>query len=638
MFKRLLIANRGEIACRIIRTARRLGIETVAVFSDVDAEALHVRQADHAVCIGAAPATESYLNVAAIMQAAKSFQADALHPGYGFLSESPALVEACTEHGVTFIGPTADAMRQLGLKDEAKRIAVAAGVPIVPGYFGAATDPATLVREAKSIGYPLMVKAVAGGGGRGMRVVSKPGELAEALESAGREAGAAFGEARLMLEKLVESPRHIEVQVFGDQHGNAIHLFERDCTLQRRHQKVIEEAPAPGMSTDLRRKMTAAAVKLAKAVGYAGAGTVEFLVEGGELSADAPFYFIEMNTRLQVEHPVTEAITGLDLVEWQLRVAAGEPLPLEQDQVRHSGHAVELRLYAEDPAADFQPSVGTLQRFTLPDDDCLRVDTGLRQGDAVSPFYDPMIAKVISHAPDRPAALHALDNALEELVVLGVVTNASFLRALLRHADVHSGHLDTGLIARDFDSLTELLPQYRAEAVEAGLWALLKQQSSKTGNRSWDADDSFQLGPARHIARQVLVDGALQAVVLGVNAATLSQQFEIAVTDRRTAFVWCGLRQVELVLVDPGASEEAHVAGDGQTRAPITGRVASIEVTEGETIEEGATVFVVEAMKMEHVVRSDVSGTVEQVLVAVGDQVSSGDLIVAIRSAVGERI
>lgn len=364
--KRLLIANRGEIACRIVLTARRLGIETVAIYSDADAQARHVEMADRAVRVGPPPAPKSYLDIATIIEAAQTSGADAVHPGYGFLSESPAFAEACAAADLVFVGPTPDAMRRLGLKDEAKRIAVEAGVPIVPGYFDTDADPERLRVEAETIGYPLLVKAVAGGGGRGMRVVNARDELDTAIESAAREAAAAFGDDRLMLEKLVVAPRHIEVQIFGDTHGNVIHLFERDCTLQRRHQKVIEEAPAPDMSPELRARMTDAAVALASATGYAGAGTVEFLVEGGKLGADAPFFFIEMNTRLQVEHPVTEAITGLDLVEWQLRIASQEPLPCGQDDITCTGHAIELRLYAEDPAEDFAPSVGEISAFDLP--------------------------------------------------------------------------------------------------------------------------------------------------------------------------------------------------------------------------------------------------------------------------------
>src|SRR4051812_11574058 len=445
MFSKLLIANRGEIAVRVMRTAKRLGVSTVAVYSNADALALHVAMADKAVRIGPPPVRESYLKADAILAAAKQTGAEAIHPGYGFLSENAAFAEACAAAGIVFVGPPPAAIRAMGLKDRAKALMAKAGVPVVRGYLGEAQSPKRLAEEAERTGYPVLIKAVAGGGGKGMRRVDAKGEFAAALEGARREAASAFGDDRVLIEKYVGRPRHIEMQVFADNHGNAVHLFERDCSLQRRHQKVIEEAPAPGMPRALRARMGEAAVKAALAVGYSGAGTVEFIADASEgLKADR-FWFMEMNTRLQVEHPVTEAITGLDLVEWQVRVASGEKLPLAQEAIRSNGHAIEARLYAEDPQADFLPSTGTLERLRLPDD-LVRVDSGVREGDAVTPFYDPMIAKVIAHAQTREAAAARLAHALEETQVAGLRTNTAFLIGALKHADFIAGEIDTGFI------------------------------------------------------------------------------------------------------------------------------------------------------------------------------------------------
>ncbi|HAD24656.1 MAG TPA: hypothetical protein DCF61_02850, partial [Alphaproteobacteria bacterium] len=459
MFSKLLIANRGEIACRVIRTARDLGIRTVAVFSDADAGAMHVALADEAVHIGPAPAAESYLDQQAILAAAARSGAVAIHPGYGFLSENAEFAEACAASGITFVGPPADAMRSMGAKDAAKRLMEAAGVPVVPGYHGEAQDPGLLGREAEQIGYPVLIKAVAGGGGRGMRRVDSADEFQTALAAAQREAKAAFGDDRVLVERYLAKPRHIEIQIFADSHGNVVHLFERDCTIQRRHQKVIEEAPAPGMPPAMRERMGEAAVRAAKAVGYVGAGTVEFIADAeGGLSEDG-FFFIEMNTRLQVEHPVTEMITGLDLVEWQLRVAAGDPLPLQQAALTITGHALEARLYAENPAGGkFLPSTGQLRQLRLPAGDVghVRVDTGVRPGDAVSMFYDPMIAKLIVHGADRDQARYRLRAALEAVRVAGPVTNAGFLRAIVDHPAFAAADLDTGFIDRHLEAL---LPQ-----------------------------------------------------------------------------------------------------------------------------------------------------------------------------------
>ena len=448
MFRKILIANRGEIACRVIATAHRLGIATVAVYSDADAQARHVALADEAWPIGPAPARDSYLNIARIIDAARRSGAEAIHPGYGFLSENADFAEACARAGITFIGPPPEAIRAMGSKAAAKALMQRSGVPLVPGYHDEAQDAATLRAAAERIGYPVLLKASAGGGGKGMRIVEQPDALAAAIESAQREAAASFGDDRLLIEKYLTRPRHIEIQVFADTHGNCVSLFERDCSIQRRHQKVLEEAPAPGMDPARRRAMGEAAIAAARAVGYVGAGTVEFIAEGGA------FYFMEMNTRLQVEHPVTELITGQDLVEWQLLVAAGEPLPLTQDELAISGHAIEARVYAEDPARDFLPSIGRLDHLRQPDETAhVRVDTGVRQGDAITPYYDPMIAKLIVWGEDRTAALRRLAGALAAYEVVGVHTNLGLLRGVATHPAFAGAELDTGFIARHAEVL-----------------------------------------------------------------------------------------------------------------------------------------------------------------------------------------
>ena len=450
MFDAVLIANRGEIACRIIRTLERLGIRAIAVYSDADREARHVVLADQAVRIGPAPASESYLNADAILEAAAQTGAQAIHPGYGFLAENPAFARACASAGVTFIGPSAEAIEVMGAKDRAKAAAAAAGVPLVPGHHGEGQDEASLLAAARELGFPVLLKAALGGGGKGMRVVRRPDDFAAALEGARREAAAAFGNDRMLLERYLERPRHIEVQVFGDQAGHVVHLFERDCSVQRRHQKVIEEAPAPGLSEATRHALGAAAVRLAQAIGYTGAGTVEFLLDRNDA-----FYFMEMNTRLQVEHPVTEMTTGLDLVEWQLRVAAGEPLPLAQDQITRSGHAIEARIYAEDPDRGFLPSTGTLAHLRLPEpSSAVRIETGVAAGDRISLFYDPMLAKVIAWGPDRAAALRRLDTAIGGCEVVGPATNLDLLARVIGHPDFAAGAVATGFIE---DHAAELL-------------------------------------------------------------------------------------------------------------------------------------------------------------------------------------
>jgi len=652
MLKKILIANRGEIALRIIRTASRLGVKTVAVVSEADRGAPFARLAGEAVEIGPGPAPESYLRGDRIVAAAKATGADAVHPGYGFLAENAGFADAVRNAGLVFIGPSPEAMRRMGGKAEAKAIAVEAGVPVVPGYGGESQSGEVLAREARRIGYPVVIKAIAGGGGRGMRVVAGAKDFAAALESAEREAQAAFGDGRVMLEKLIQRPRHIEVQVFGDRHGNVVHLFERDCTLQRRHQKVIEEAPAPGMSPQLRARMCAAAIACAAAVGYEGAGTVEFLVEGGALGPEAPWYFIEMNTRLQVEHPVTEAITGLDLVEWQLRVAAGEPLPLSQAGIGMAGHAIEARLCAEDPARGFLPSTGPLLRFDLHAGDGVRIDAGTEQGQTVSPFYDSLLAKLIASGPDRAAAIGRLAGALRHTLVAGPRTNTAFLHALLEHPAFAAGRMDTGLIDRDIAHLGAAAPD--PAAIAWGVAQMLRRAREDTGDlrrrrvqgeglSPWDAHDGFQLGPPRSQRLTVLADGAPAEVEVewspagpnvrlpGAASATLPPDAGLELAGgSNPLYVLHDMRQTELAW--PGWEADAmHAAGDGSAiRAPIVGRVARVLVKAGDAVAKGDRVAIVEAMKMEHVLHAGRDGVVATVAVREGEQVAEGALIAAL--------
>jgi 3-methylcrotonyl-CoA carboxylase alpha subunit len=646
MLKKILIANRGEIAVRIIRTARRLGVATVAVYSDADRGAPFTAMADEAVPVGPGPATESYLRIDKVLAAAKSTGADGIHPGYGFLAENADFAEAAGKAGIKFIGPSPSAMRKMGGKADAKAIAANAGVPVVPGYQGAEQDARTLAKEAKRIAYPVMIKAVAGGGGRGMRLVEAEKDLASLLESAQREAQAAFGDGRVLIEKVIVKPRHIEAQVFGDSHGNVVHLFERDCSLQRRNQKVIEEAPAPGMSDELRAKICAAAVTCAKAVGYEGAGTVEFLVEGGALSAAAPWYFIEMNTRLQVEHPVTELVTGLDLVEWQLRVASGEKLPLSQDRITLSGHAIEARLCAEDPAKGFMPSTGRIVAFETPELEGLRVDAGVEIGSVISPFYDSMIAKLIASGPDRAAAIGRLAQALEETIVAGPKTNASFLHALAVEPAFAAATMDTGLIARE---LATLAPRGSdPKAIGFGVMHMLwhahddaELDGGQPGRGSpWSVRDAFQLGGPRRQQVTVLADnvptkvdvtwGASgpEASVAGKNAPPPWERRTIRVVGNgNPIYVIADMRQTELRW--PTFDVDAAIEdGDGSSvRAPIIGRVAKMFVKAGDKVAKGDRVAVVEAMKMEHVLHAARDGVIEKVAAKEGDQVVTGALI-----------
>ncbi len=647
MLKKILIANRGEIACRIARTAERMRIATVAVYSDADAKALHVRACDEGVHIGPSPATESYLRIDKIIAAAKATGADAIHPGYGFLSENPDLPEACVKAGIVFIGPTAEAMRALGGKAAAKDIAIKAGVPVVPGYQGDKQDAKSLAKEASKIGYPVMIKAVAGGGGRGMRLVENEAQLPELLESAQREAQSSFGNPRVLVEKVVVRPRHIEVQVFGDTLGNVVHLFERDCTLQRRNQKVIEEAPAPGMTAGLRAKMCDAAVKLAKHVGYTGAGTVEFLVEGGALDETAKWYFIEMNTRLQVEHPVTEEITGLDLVEWQFRVAAGEALPLQQANIKMSGHAIEVRLCAEDPSNGFMPSVGRIHLFETPDFDDLRVETGVESGSAVSPYYNSMIAKLIVKGADRVDALADLRAATLETTVAGPRTNQSFLARLLGDAAVKRGEMDTGLIGRELGRLTERTDTKLAVSLSIDTW--LTHLAFEAGNAAaarvdaprWERRDAFQLGPDRTQSVALLVDGkpeVLDVVMRRDGSVDVTsaddEDFEVEfssyvehLSEPGTLHVIIDGSQTTLQCPTYDASDIEDGAATGAVKAPINGRVAKLFVALGARVAKGDKIAVVEAMKMEHIIAAAIDGTIDKLGAAEGAQVTQGTLI-----------
>ncbi|MDF1620107.1 acetyl-CoA carboxylase biotin carboxylase subunit [Pseudothioclava nitratireducens] len=632
MFRKILIANRGEIAARVIKTARKLGVATVAVYSEADAGAAHVCLADEAIAIGGPAPKDSYLRGDAIIQAALDTGAEAIHPGYGFLSENPDFVDAVEAAGLVFIGPSASAIRAMGLKDAAKALMSKAGVPVVPGYHGDNQDPEHLSGAADSIGYPVLIKAVAGGGGKGMRMVEHPSAFMAALKSAQGEAQTAFGNAAVLIEKFVEKPRHIEVQVFGDG-SHAVHLFERDCSLQRRHQKVIEEAPAPGMTEEMRAAMGQAAVRAAEAIGYKGAGTVEFIVDGSEGLRPDRFWFMEMNTRLQVEHPVTEAITGIDLVEWQLRVASGESLPCAQSDLSITGHAFEARLYAEDVPAGFLPATGTLSHLRFADG--CRADTGVRAGDTISPWYDPMIAKIITHGPTRGAALAQLTRALEETEVAGTVTNLSFLGALARHAGFAAGDVDTGLIGREIDALTaegavppavEALAVIAAAGLENGqgagfsLWAPLRRPVPFEPVAVVEVEApgriTVEIEGRRHLCERRAdgwwVDGAKTGARFHTDAAAIT-----VFTDRAWRFE----------RVDPLASAGAETATD-LTLAPMPGLVKAVFVTAGQEVAAGTPLAIMEAMKMEHTMLAARDGVVAEVLVTEGAQVEAGAALI----------
>ena len=644
MFRKILIANRGEIACRIIATARKLGVSTVAVHSDVDVRALHVTMADEAVAIGGAAPKDSYLKRDAIIAAALQTGAEAIHPGYGFLSENPDFVEAVERAGLTFIGPSAKAIRAMGLKDAAKALMHEAGVPIVPGYHGDNQDAMFLAGEADAIGYPVLIKAVAGGGGKGMRRVNGAAEFADALRASKAEAAHAFGNDAVLIEKYVASPRHIEVQVFGDGR-DAVHLFERDCSLQRRHQKVIEEAPAPGMTPEMRAAMGSAAVKAARAIGYSGAGTVEFIVDGSQgLRADR-FWFMEMNTRLQVEHPVTEAVTGLDLVEWQLRVASGEPLPLSQDEIKLTGHAFEARLYAEDVAAGFLPATGRLAHLAFPDD--CRADTGVSSGDEISPWYDPMIAKIITHGPTRDIALSRLSRALEQTLVAGTVTNLAFLTALSRHEGFIRGEVDTGLIERDLASLTagaEDDSTDEAMAAAAVLHAAALRANALTGFALWapltrrialeaggdliEAELTVS-GPDQAIIR--IRDTEWQALRRGSHWH-LAGQPGLQIVEADGIHVFASGTTASFRRHDPLDRNASAGLGSDMTLAPMPGLVRAMFVSVGQDVEMGQPLCVLEAMKMEHTLKAARAGRVAEIFVAEGAQIAAGDPLVQLEA------
>ena len=611
MITSLLIANRGEIACRIIRTARTMGIRTVAVYSDADANALHVRQADEAVHIGPSPARDSYLVGEKILAAAKATGAEAIHPGYGFLSENADFAQAVIDAGLIWVGPNPDSIRAMGLKDAAKERMIAAGVPVTPGYLGADQRPDHLKAEADAIGYPVLIKAVAGGGGKGMRRVDASEEFADALLSCQREAASSFGDDRVLIEKYILSPRHIEVQVFGDSHGNVVHLFERDCSLQRRHQKVIEEAPAPGMGEDTRAAICAAAVRAAKAVDYVGAGTIEFIADASDgLRADR-IWFMEMNTRLQVEHPVTEEITGQDLVEWQLRVASGEPLPRMQDELEINGWAMEARLYAEDPAKGFLPSIGRLEAFDLGDD--ARVDTGVEQGADISPFYDPMIAKVIAWGEDREEARELLADALSDAIVWPVRSNAGFLVEALEHDAFVEGNVDTGLIAREGDAL--MPPELPSDEALADAAAALIGELPMAG---------FRLNATTRRTDTFLLDGTAIAIEHG--AAEPGSEAVDSLLIAEGGQVW---------QLTPwrAAGGGVGAAGDGAILAPMPGRVIAVDVAAGDTVTKGQKLLTLEAMKMEHGLTAPFDGVVVELNASVGAQVQVDSLLVRIEKA-----
>jgi 3-methylcrotonyl-CoA carboxylase alpha subunit len=653
MFPSVLIANRGEIACRIIRSARLLGMRTIAVHSEADRNALFVRMADEAHEIGPAPARESYLDGDRIIAAALKSRAACLHPGYGFLSENAAFAEACAQARIAFIGPPPAAIRAMGLKDQAKALVEKAGVPVVPGYHGARQEPGFLRDRASNIGFPVLIKAVAGGGGKGMRRVDRLIDFEEALASARREAASAFGNKHVLIEKYVRSPRHIEVQVFADRHGNVVHLFERDCSLQRRHQKVIEEAPAPGMTAELRDAMGKAAVEAARAVGYVGAGTVEFIVDGAAGLSPDGFYFMEMNTRLQVEHPVTEAITGLDLVALQFRVAAGEVLPFDQEDLAIRGHAVEARLYAEDPTRGFLPSTGRLWALRLPQGPGIRVDSGVREGDEVTPYYDPMIAKVIAHGATREEALDRLGGALSDTVVAGPRTNVAFLARLAAAPGFRRGDFDTGFIDENLEALGAVPREADPAAVADGAYALMAGRARAIESRAarltdeplspWSIADGFQLGEARRLEVPILVDGTASAVTAdwsgdglavgfaGAAAGGVSASGRLLVPGDGGVFVVGAGQQTHLRFPDPTHADEPHGPGDDVLRAPMHGKLVAVFVLPGEEVSRGQRVAVVEAMKMEHALTAPRDGRVADVLAKAGQQVEQGAVIVRLQ-------
>jgi len=660
--KKLLIANRGEIACRVIRTARELGVKTVAVFSDVDRNAMHVQMADEAIHIGPAAASESYLVKDKIIEAAKRTSADAIHPGYGFLSENPEFADLCAQNNVIFIGPSAKSMNAMALKGAAKKLMEDADVPVVPGYHGDDQSDDVLASEAERVGYPLLIKAVAGGGGKGMRKVYGSDELKGAIEAAKREGQNSFGNPKLLIEKLIEKPRHIELQVFGDRHGNVVHLFERDCSLQRRHQKVIEEAPAPGLSDTMRKAMGDAAVKAAEAIDYVGAGTVEFIVDVANGLDDAPFYFMEMNTRLQVEHPVTELISGQDLVEWQIRVAEGHELPYSQDEIDgfKEGHAVEVRLYAEDPYNDFLPATGTLSLFdpfAVQNDD-QRIDTGVNAGDEVSIHYDPMIAKMIAYGNDRETAIDNLIALLEATPVTGLRTNRDFLIAALDNDTFRSGDVHTGFIDQEADTLLmEAQPSNRDYAI--GVAAILSNRdtSSITSLDPWDQTDNFRLNDTFvETFTFIDTDGENSSISATISSGT----YVISIGEQSYVFEDTGLMGNDFVFTLNGHKSGTKVEllphsvtlighrtlvlerhrtldvddddadGPGAITAPMPGKILDVKTSNGAAVERGDPLIVMEAMKMEQTLTAPKSGIVSDLSVKADEQVSDGTILLKI--------
>jgi 3-methylcrotonyl-CoA carboxylase alpha subunit len=615
MLKSLLIANRGEIACRVIRTARRLGVRTVAVYSDADAKAMHVRMADEAVHIGPSPARESYLCGDKIIAAAKATGAEAVHPGYGFLSENADFAQAVIDAGLIWVGPKPDSIRAMGLKDAAKTLMAEAGVPVTPGYLGEDQDPKHLKQESDAIGYPVLIKAVAGGGGKGMRKVDRAADFDDALDSCKREASSSFGNDHVLLEKWIESPRHIEVQVFGDSHGNVVHLFERDCSLQRRHQKVIEEAPAPGMDEATREAVCGAAVRAAQAVNYEGAGTIEFIADASKgLRADR-IWFMEMNTRLQVEHPVTEEITGEDLVEWQLRVASGEPLPKTQDELTITGHAIEARLYAEDPAKGFLPSVGKLEHFDLGDEG--RIETGVEEGDSISPFYDPMIAKLIGRGANREEAIGELAAMLDGVEVWPVRTNAGFLFNALISDQFDAARLDTGFIERN---LGELVPDPEPdEEIWQGAAAVAWLAGEADAELPGLAGFRLNAQPGNRVA--LARGGEFRTVALAGELPAISGFVE---DDRVVVFREGQAFAFELAV--RGSVGGAGVSS-GTITAPMPGKITSVEISTGAKVNKGQRLLTLEAMKMEHALIAPFDGVVAELNAKAGAQVSEGAVL-----------
>jgi 3-methylcrotonyl-CoA carboxylase alpha subunit len=648
-FQKLLIANRGEIAVRVIRTARAMGLRTVAVYSEADRGAMHVSLADEAVLLGPARARDSYLNIARVLEAARQTGAEAIHPGYGFLSENAEFAQACLDAGLVFVGPTAAMMTAMGSKSGSKALMEKAGVPLVPGYHGEAQDEATLAKAADRIGFPVLVKASAGGGGRGMRVVGSAADLAGAITSAKREAKAAFGDDRMLIERYVENPRHIEVQIIGDSYGNLLSLFERECTLQRRHQKVIEEAPSPTLNGSQRDAVCAAARKAAAAVDYVGAGTIEFVSDGKDV------FFIEMNTRLQVEHPVTELITGIDLVEWQLRVAFGEKLPLTQDQVKLHGHAIEARVYAENPAKNFMPSVGKIRTWRMPEaSDGLRIDAGYRQGDAVSPYYDAMLAKMIAWAPDRDSAIVRLNRGLEEADVRGIVSNIPFLSRLVTHPQVAANAIDTGFIERELTALTGEPAAPGDPDLSAAVAAILVDEQKVAASEPaspWRTSGWMPVGRRQRVFAFRSGQGAEQKVTLryGNGPMTLSigeREFAFVLSGgddgtfdltldgvkSRVAYVVEGhelyLRtrngRFDLHWVDPFGGETEEQVGEDKIVAPLPGTVVALLAKEGDTLEKGAAILTLEVMKMEQTLHAPFAGVLKAIKCKVGDIVGEG--------------